>query len=429
MDIRQTVQQGAMSPFQVMAVSICVMISMIDGFDVLSVAFVGPTISHEWGLAPAQLGVLFSSGLAGMVVGSLVISPLADVFGRRRIILVCLAILASGMLASAWARGLEELAWLRVYTGLGMGGILAAINTVVAEFSSLWRRSLAISCMAVGYPIGAVLGGLMSVYLIEHIGWRSVFVSGGAASLLMLPLVWRCMPESLDFLLTRRPRNALVRLNDVLERMGLPAQDVLPPAPARQRPARLWDVFGPSLWRPTLLICGSYFALMVSFYFLLNWTPKILVSLGLPVGAGISGAVIMNLGGVAGGLWLGWQANRRGLGRLTAASLLAGFVCVAGFGWIAGPLPLLLALAALIGFFTNGSIVGLYALAPVVFPPEVRTTGTGLALGIGRLGATAGPYLAGLMIAAEWTRPAYYMALGAPLLLAAAGAWMLRGQR
>lgn len=430
-DTQRVLRSTPMRPFQIIAVALCVLISMIDGFDVLTVAFTGPSIAADWSLSPPQLGLVFSAGLAGMVLGSIFISPLADSAGRRPVVLACLLILTAGMAATAYARNLEQLLALRVFTGLGMGGILAGINTVVAEYSSDRRRDLAISFMAIGYPIGAMLGGLASSWIIARFGWHAVFLFGAAASALTLPLVALFMPESVDFLLARRPRGALARLNALRARLGLPALAELPEAARTARPARtgLVEVFRNGMARSTILICLSYFLLMVSFYFLANWTPKVLVGMGLSVQQGISGAVLMNLGGIAGGLSLGLLAPRAGLTRLTTALLVLCFASVVWFGFTGAQLSGLLVMAAAIGYFMFGSMIGLYALAPAVFPPAVRATGTGLALGVGRLGATVGPTAAGLLIAAEWTRAEYFTALGLPLLAAAACVWCIRPLR
>lgn len=416
-----------MRAFQIVAVALCVLISMIDGFDVLAVAFTGPSIAKEWTLSPAELGLVFSAGLAGMVVGSLLLSPLADTRGRRFIVLLCLCILSVGMALTALSRGLYELLALRVFTGLGMGGILAGINTVVAEYASDKRRNLAISLMAIGYPIGAMLGGLGARWIIAEQGWHAVFWYGAAASALMLPLVAGWMPESLDFLLTRRPVRGLEKLNRLRAKLQLSALSQWPqtaaPAdtvggPAAPRTNRYAQVFSAQMAPSTVLMCLACFLLMTTFYAIANWTPKVLVSMGLSVEQGISGSVLISVGGIVGGLLLGFAAQRVGLLRLTALLLTLGFLAVAGFG-MGNTLPALQVLAVLMGLFMNGAIIGLYALAPVIFPPAVRATGTGLALGIGRLGATAGPALTGVLIGAGWSRPAYFAALGLPLLLAA----------
>lgn len=430
-DTQHTLRRTPMRPFQILAVALCVLISMIDGFDVLTVAFTGPSIAADWSLTPPQLGLVFSAGLAGMVLGSILIAPLADSLGRRPIVLLCLLIMTLGMAATAWSGNLEQLLALRVFTGLGMGGVLAGINTVVAEYASDRRRDLAISFMAIGYPIGAMLGGLASSSIIGLLGWHAVFVFGAAASALMLPLVFLFMPESVEFLLTRRPSCALQQLNALRIRLGLPALKQLPDATSTRPAPRvgLIEVFRAGMARSTMLICLAYFLLMVSFYFLANWTPKILVSMGLSVQQGISGSVLMNLGGIGGGLLLGLLAPRLGLTRLTAALLLLCFACVAWFGLTQAELSGLLVLAGAIGFFMFGSMIGLYALAPAVFPAAVRATGTGLALGVGRLGATVGPALAGVLIGAQWTRAEYFCALGLPLILAALCVASMRPQQ
>lgn len=425
-------RSSPMRPFQIIAIALCVLISMIDGFDVLAVAFTGPSISQEWALAPRQLGFIFSAGLAGMVIGSLVISPIADTLGRRFIVLVCLGILTVGMALTALCTNLTELLLLRVFSGLGMGGILAGINTVVAEYSSDKRRNLSISFMAIGYPIGAMLGGLWASAIIANHGWHAVFWYGSTASALMLPLVWIFLPESVDFLLSRRPTGALKKINQIRRKLQLPALTELPPlntTDKAQKPqsvrSRYTQVFTPSMARSTVLICLSYFLLMTSFYAIANWTPKVLVSMGLSIEQGISGSVLISLGGIFGGLLLGIAAQRMGLLKLTTLLLAMSFVAVTSFGF-SNTLTHLKVLAVMMGFFMNGAIIGLYALAPVIFPPSVRATGTGLALGIGRLGATTGPALTGFLISADWSRPAYLTAIGIPLLLAAASVWLLK---
>src|SRR6185312_12806892 len=140
---------------------ICMIVNMLDGFDVLAIAFTGPAIAHDWALAPTQLGLLFSAGLFGMTVGSLFISPVADWIGRRWLTLIGLIVITAGMLASSRANGLAELALFRVFTGLGIGSLLSSINTIVVEFSSTERKDFAVSFMAVGYPIGGTIGGMI----------------------------------------------------------------------------------------------------------------------------------------------------------------------------------------------------------------------------------------------------------------------------
>lgn len=419
-DVRDVVREGAMSRFQVIAVTVCMAINALDGFDVLSIAFTGPRIAKEWMLAPTELGLLFSAGLAGMMLGALLLSPLADLIGRRFLVLLGLIVITAGMALSGLARGLEELAILRLFTGLGIGSLLSSINTIVMEYASRRRKDFAVAFMSVGYPIGATIGGTIAVFLIADFGWRSVFFFGASLSAALIPIVLVTLPESLDFLLAERRSNALARVNALLQRMGRAELTELPPPNSAQTEARgVLAGFDKAFFRRTLLICTAYFLTMLPFYFMLNWTPKVLVDEGLSLSTGISGAVIMNGAGVFGGLLFGAVASWLGLRPLTSVFMVLFFGSIAGFGAAGTTLPLLLGLAAAVGFFMIGVISGLYAVIGAMYPVRVRNTGTGLALGIGRLGAVAGPYLGGVLIAAGWSRPVYCAVLAAPLLLAA----------
>lgn len=417
-DVSRTIHEGAMSPFQVAAVAICLIINMVDGFDVLAISFAAPEIAREWALPPTELGVLFSAGLAGMVLGALFIGPQADRFGRRAMILVCLCVISLGMLLSAVAQNLGQLVPLRVMTGLGVGGMLASLNTIVAEYCSDRRRQLAISFLQSGYPVGGIIAGIASVYLIGNFGWRAVFVFGGALSAAMIPLVlWR-LPESLDYLLHQRGPSVLPRLNDLLRRLGQRQLEALPEIAADASKGSVRQLFARDFRGRTFGMWLCFLAVMCAWYFVINWTPKILVDAGMPLDSGISGGLLLSLGGVVGGLALGFLATLFDVRRLVGLFMLLSVAAMTAFGVMATELPLMLTVAFLIGFFLAGSMIGLYAIIPDVYPTRVRSTGTGWAIGIGRLGAVLGPYLAGVLITIGWERSLYYFALSTPLILA-----------
>ena len=178
MTVVDQIRERPMTPLQVGAVLICILINFIDGFDVLAIAFAAPEISKEWQLQPSTLGVVFSSGLAGMVLGALFLSPVADRFGRRKLILLCLAVISTGMFTSALADDVNSLLLTRLITGLGVGGMLSSLTTMVAEYSSVRRQKLAVSVLQAGYPVGAIIAGFASVLLVSEFGWRSIFWGG-----------------------------------------------------------------------------------------------------------------------------------------------------------------------------------------------------------------------------------------------------------
>ncbi len=422
-DIRKNMDEGAMTSFQWLAVAICTLLIMLDGFDVLVMAFTASSVAAEWKLGGAQLGVLFSAGLIGMAIGSLVIAPLADRYGRQPVILLCLAIVSLGMLLSAAARNHAELAALRGITGLGIGGMLASVGVITAEYSSSKWRSTAIALQATGYPIGATLGGLMAAWLLGHHGWRSVFVFGGLTTALMVPIVlWR-LPESVDFLISRRPSGALGKLNRLMALMGRPALQQLP-APARGSQAAqggntVAALFRNGLARPTLMLWIGFFLLMFNVYFSLSWTPKLLVQAGLSAQQGVTGGVLLNLGGIAGGSLFGLLALKAKLRHLAIGSLLLNALFTALFGMASASLGWAFAAAVGMGIFLFACMAGLYGLVPSTYPAEVRATGMGWTIGIGRLGAILAPTMAGLLLDRGWQPASLYYVFALPLIAAA----------
>jgi len=419
-DPRLAIRDGRMTSFQLMVVLICVVLNMVDGFDVLAMSFTAPLIAREWGVEPATLGVLLSAGLVGMGAGALFISPIADVIGRRAVVILSVVIMSVGMFASAATTGVLELWLCRFATGLGIGGVLASGNTLLAEYAPTRWRDFVISTMVIGYPVGAIIGGSIFAILVSLYGWRSAFVFGGLASTVLLPLILLYLPESLDFILSRRRADTLGQVNSVLGRLGRPSLTALPDLPREETDTKaVIGVFEPRFIKSTLLMVLSFFMLMFSFYFVLSWTPKNLVDLGFTVEQGIFALVLLNLGGIFGGLAFGYFARLSSARTLAPYMLFGLFVVIVAFGMVRTGVIAMMAGAFIVGFFLMGSMAGLYIILPYVYPPKVRNTGTGLAIGIGRVGAMVGPYLAGLLIAAGWDRVAYYSVLALPVLISA----------
>jgi benzoate transport len=415
-----------MTSFQMVAVVICIGLNALDGFDILAITFAGPGITREWGLGPGALGIVISTGLVGMTIGSLGIAPLADTAGRRPTILLCLILMTVGMLLSATADSIMALVVWRVVTGLGIGGMLASINAMVAEYANDERRDFCVGLMAIGYPIGGVLGGMASAWLLAHFDWRAVFVFGGVASVVILLAVWWRLPESIEFLVTKRPPDALNRINTILQRMHRPQISELP-VRVGQEHVSIWKAFEGALLTSTALICGAYFLYMLTCYYALGWIPSIVAALGFSASVGAEVSVWTNLGGIIGGALLGYLARHVGLKALASGAMLATALALAVFGRTQPDLMALKAVAFVLGFFLFASAVALYATFVRVFPTHVRATGTGLAIGLGRFGGMLGPALGGWLMAVGTSRPsvASIMALGAAL--AGFAIWLLQG--
>jgi len=424
-DVVGVIDHQPMTPFQTTAVAVCTALNAIDGFDVLAISFAAPTLAREWQLSDGALGLLFSAGLAGMTAGSLLVAPLADRLGRRWMTLASLLAITVGMLLSAATHTPAQMAAARLLTGLGIGAMLPSLTTVVAEYSSARRRELCVSVMSAGYPIGATLGGMAAVYIVQAFGWRGIFAFGGLVSLTMVPLVlWR-LPESLAFLMVRRPPDALPRLNLLMHHLGRETLDELPEAPAHAPRPRALDVVRGRLGASSAALWTAFFCVMLSFYFVMSWTPKLLVDAGFNPQQGISGGVLLNVGGIAGATILGLLAARLGVFRLVSATMVAGALAILAFARFGHTVVPALSLAVVVGYFLVGSMVGLYAVLPSVYPAGVRNTGAGMSVGVGRIGAILAPYSAGLLLQSGSTSSETYVVFAVPLLLAAAATFVL----
>src|SRR5499427_5562478 len=166
-DPRELIAKSPMSALQMLVIAITVALNALDGFDVASISFASPGIAQEWGIERGALGIVLSMELIGMALGSMFLGGVADKIGRRRTVLGCITVMAAGMFMATTVHGLVDLSIWRVVTGLGIGGMLAAINAVSAEFSNARRRDLSVSLMSIGYPLGAVFGGMVAARLLR----------------------------------------------------------------------------------------------------------------------------------------------------------------------------------------------------------------------------------------------------------------------
>jgi benzoate transport len=423
--VRDTLAAAPMSAVQIAAVALSIALNAIDGFDVLAMSFAAPSISSEWRVAPALLGVTLSSGLAGMAAGSLLVAPIGDRHGRRPLVLLCLVLMAVGMLLTA---AVESVFWLctwRVVTGLGIGGMVATLGAVSAEFSNERRRDLCVALMTIGYPVGGLLGGFAAAELVHSFGWRSIFAFGGVLTAIFLPLVWFCLPESLLHLQRQRSPAALRQMNALLARMGH-GPCLASPAEAPSdllRSGGLRELLGVHYRRLTLLLVSAYCLHILTFYFYSGWLPKLMSDLGFSSPEAIRTSAVMSMGGVLGGIALGWLAPVLGLKRQVVAAMIGTAVTMAIFGNVHG-LSALRLMAFMVGIFMLGGIVGLYASLARAFPVRMRVTGTGLAIGLGRGGAVAGPIIGGLLLEAG-LRMGLVLSVVGVSALAAAMAFML----
>lgn len=397
---QEVIHQSPMTRFQIIAVGICIILNALDGFDVLAISFASPGIAEDWGISRAKLGIVLSMELIGMAVGSIFLGGIADKIGRRPTILGCLVAMTLGMFLAGLANGIYFLMFVRFVTGLGIGGMLASINAMVAEYANKKSKNLCVMLMAAGFPIGAIVGGSVVSELLNHFDWRSVFIFGGFITGLALFLVYFFLPESISYLITKRPENALQKINYALARMGHPQVERLPDRDQERLHGGLKSLLGPNLIKVTIMLTVCYFFFIMAFYYFIKWIPKLVVDMGFEPSTAGSVLVLTNVGGALGALLTGLMALKVKLKNLIVVIMLFGAGMLVVFGTGQNDLVKLSFICAATGCFINAGIVGLYALFVDYFPPAVRASGTGFVIGVGRGGAAFGPIAAGFLFTA-----------------------------
>jgi benzoate transport len=416
-----------MTGLQFRVVAICFLLNMLDGVDIASLAFASPLLSREWGIDPATLGVVQSAVLFGMMAGSIVTAPFADAIGRRKVLLVALTLISIGMLGAAASSSVTQLLVARVVTGIGIGGVVPTMAALAAEFSPAHRRSFAVTLVQGGYALGAAFTGLVGRWLAAEYGWQSLFALGGVLTIVGIGIVFWGLPESPDFLLSRRPKDALARLNSTLRTMGRPELAALPPAEAarngRGLAAVLELLFSREYRQPTLLLWIAFFMSLAALYFLQNWVPQLMSDRGLPDALAFRSGTILNFGLFLGMASVGFVADRFGLRRVIATYLALAAVVLLSFVYLEST-NVMLAGFGVLGIL-QGGFIGLYAVGAQIYPTEVRTTGIGWAAGAGRPGGAFAPAFAGLLVASGLELTEMFRVFAVPLGIAAAAVlWM-----
>jgi AAHS family 4-hydroxybenzoate transporter-like MFS transporter len=367
---------------------------MIDGYDMFVVSFVAPLVAKDLHLAFVSIGLVFAAGLAGSMVGGLVLGPVADRIGRRPVLLASLATAGVGTLLCSQATSFGSFAGLRLLTGFALGGFLAAVVPLVAEYFPHKRRSAAVTLMFIGYPLGAVIGGAITALLLHH-GWRALFVGTGVVTLALLPIAL-FLRETLQLPLAtfgeHRRRPSMSSL------VGLLAE------------GRLWL---------TLVASFGIFCLLLVSYLLNSWTPIIAVQSGFkPQTAALCG-VLLNLGGVVGALLSTVLVTRFGLFRVVSLMIFTGSVAIALLGHAYGSIGALFAGLFVCGVLVIGGQQSAPAISIQLYPQRMRAAGAGWQFAAGRLGSILGPIIGGQLLSAGVGFKLLFAVIAIPALLAA----------
>ena len=399
---------------------------MFDAMDVLLIGFLLAPIRGEFGLDAVRTGLVASAGFAGMFLGAAISGRLADRYGRRNVVQATLVLFSIGSLLSAAAPSFELLLAARVVAGLGLGGELPVISTLVAEFAPRASRGRFIVLLESFWAYGTIAAGLIAVVALPVIGWRGAFAIG-ALPALYVAYLRRALPESPRYLAEHgrtAEADAIVRR---VEREGGGALITVarPVAPPRSSSARFGDLFSPRYLRRTVMLWILWFGVVLTYYGMFVFVPTLLAERGLSVVRSNEFFFLSTLAQVPGYFTAAWLVERVGRKATLVAFLVGTAVAALGFGTTglgpdaSTPGPAFV-WAALLSFFDLGVWGVVYTFSPELYPTALRATGSGAAAAVGRLGGIAGPLLTPVIVATAGQGAAFGLFTVLLLLTAAA---------
>ncbi|WP_000350885.1 MFS transporter [Acinetobacter baumannii] len=399
MDIFNELKTRPMNSYRWLLVSLCILLNIVDGYDVQVMSFTAASVSKEWALSGSVLGILISLGLVGMAFGSLFIAPIADKVGRRTIILSCLLLSGITMLFSSHVMNPYQLGILRFITGIGIGGLLTNGAVMANEFSTTKWKNLSVALLSTGYAIGAVVGGMIAYRLIGTVGWRSVFMCGGIFTLTVLVLVYFVLPESVEYQLIKRQPNSIERINKTLAKFNIQAIHSFPAyKELTHGKVSIKTLFKGNFKARTIFVWIAFFSVMAGQYFILTWTPKLLTMAGMTPEQGVSLGIILNFGGILGAILMAFLTVRYQINLVLSSFFALTAIFITVFVLNSGNYIYSMWIAVLVGIFNNGCVAGMYALANSTYDTEIRATGVGSAITMGRLGGILSPLGAGYLL-------------------------------
>jgi MFS transporter, AAHS family, 4-hydroxybenzoate transporter len=425
-DVAGFIDRQPVSGFQIKLLLTCASVLFLDGFDTTAIGFVAPSLAKEWGLTKGALGPVFSAGLFGLMIGALLFGPLADRIGRKKIIIFSTLAFGIGTLATAFVPDVNTLLVIRFLTGLGLGGAMPNTVAMTSEFSPHRRRATMVMVMFCGFSLGAALGGFLAAALIPQFGWRSVFVVGGAAPLLLVPILALRLPESVRFLaLGGRAHARVAQLLGLISPTAgfapgtqfVVNEPALPGIPVQH-------LFRDGRTLVTLLLWVVFFMSLLDIYFLANWLPTVLNDLGASVSAAAVIGSMLQVGGVVGTFALGSVIDRFSFRALALVYFIAVFA-VGAIGQLGHSVIFVSVAIFAAGFCIVGGQIAANALAAGFYPTSVRATGVGWALGIGRVGSIIGPLVGGVLLTAKWSTGSVFLAAASAAMCAALAAFSL----
>jgi MFS transporter, AAHS family, 4-hydroxybenzoate transporter len=387
-------------------VTLCSAVAFLDGFDTQAIGPAASSIAAELGVPTSALGAVFSTSQIGFLLGALLFGPLGDRYGRKRALSGAIGIFALATLATAFSSSYLLLLTYRVLAGFGLGGATPNFVSLAAEYSPPRLRARVVTMMWAAVPLGGTTAAFAGAAIIPTFGWKTIFILGSIAPLLLMPVLLARLPDSTE----TSPEMTETRA-------------------AASSPSSLAHnvavLFAPGRVGTTLLLWVVSFMTWMTLVVVAFWTPSLLQRAGLSGAAAASTLALNNAGGVAGILMVGVALKRFAPQQALPFLYLGAAVFIAAMGITLSSFALLACIAVVAGVCSSAAGGAFLALSANVYPADIRSTGVGWALGFGRIGSIVGPLAASVLVAREWDVARIYLAMSCPALVAAAAMLLL----
>ena len=406
---------------------------LFAGYSTQAIALAIPSVLKEWGLSSLQAGTLISWGFAGFMLGSISFGAVSDRFGRKKILIITLALCSVSTGLSYYASGFAILCLLRFCSGLGAGGTFPLAIALVSEFAPSRLRARLLTIVAGSYTLGWAVAAFVSMLLIPAFGWRIIFAVS-ALSLICLPFMGVYLPESIHFLFgkthystrffMRGSADSAIDISREVRKISSIAGVALPTGPAARipivssTPARggLSSLFGPGFARMTILLSLTYLFSAVVLYGISSWLPTLMVKSGFSLAKSFSYSMVQAIGSCVGGVFLGYLLDIFGRKYGLALTYFLGAVSIILFSVVTSQTSLYLAGAAT-GVFVLAAPTALLVVCGETFPTNIRSTGVGLVQAMSRIGSILGPIIGGALQFLDFSLRQFFIIFALPFFL------------
>lgn len=417
-NINETIDNAKFSLFHWKVLVWCLLIIIFDGYDLVIYGVALPLLMQQWSLTAVQAGLLASAALFGMMFGAMIFGTLSDRLGRKKTIMICVTLFSGFTFLGAFATSPVEFAILRFIAGLGIGGVMPNVVALMTEYAPKKIRSTLVAIMFSGYAIGGMTSALLGAWLVKDMGWQIMFLIAGIP-LLMLPIIWKFLPESLAFLIkSGKEEQAKQIINKLLPTRDIHQNTQLVFNENIHHEAPVKALFQDGRAFSTFMFWIAFFMCLLMVYALGSWLPKLMLQAGYSLGASMLFLFALNIGGMVGAIGGGALADRFHLKPVITSMFVIGAAALILLGFNS-PQIVLYSLIALAGAATIGSQILLYTFVAQFYPTTVRSTGMGWASGIGRIGAIIGPVLTGALLTFELPHQMNFLAIAIPGVIAA----------